>query len=93
MSPQSHDVHALRSKMSARDKAVAMEKPFDEGVKFIAERYATSRDSAAAFITWLKGLYSDGAGKRNPKETLHSKFDPVEGEWVYVTEEESASDA
>lgn len=91
MSPQSYDVHALRNQMTARDKAVAMEKPFDEGVKFIAERYATSTDSATAFITWLKGLYTDGAGKRNPKEVLHSKFDTIEGEWVYVADEDSKS--
>lgn len=85
-----HDVHAMRKLVSARDKALAAEKPFDEAVKYLRERYGTDTDTCEAFVRYLRGIRGpDGAAtKSNPVERRHSRFDEALGRWVEVPDEE-----
>ena len=84
-------VHGLRQKVNARDKALIVTRPFDEGIKYLSEKYNTDKETAESFVSWLKGLYNpDGGAKAmNPVETWHTRFDEGRAEWVQVPESEA----
>ena len=88
-----YDVHALRRLVKARDKHLAVEKPFNEAVKYIKEHYGTDKDSAADYVMYLRGTrQSAGATtKSNPVDRRHSRFDESRGEWVQVPDDEEGS--
>jgi len=81
-----HDVHGLRKLVSAMDKNLAVQKPFDEAVKYIRERYKTDADSAREYVMYLRGV-KDPEGrptKSNPVDRRHTRFDEATGKWVQV---------
>jgi hypothetical protein len=88
----SYTVHELRKMVTARDKALAVSKPIDEGVKYIRERYKTTADSARNLVEWLRAVPSGGEPASttvNPTEKWHLKFDEAKGAWTKVPDEDS----
>jgi len=83
---KSMDLHELRRRMTARDKALISSKAFDEAVKMVREKYGTSEDSAATFCSWQRSIASGGDANTvcNPNEKWHLKFDEHNGQWVKV---------
>lgn len=83
---KSMDLHELRRRMTARDKALCTSKAYEEAVKMVREKYGTSEDSAAAFVAWQRTIASGGDSNTtcNPNEKWHLKFDEFEGKWVKV---------
>jgi hypothetical protein len=85
-SKKAQDLHAIRKKVSARDKVLVGEKPFAEAVKLMCEKYQLNQDSAAAFVKWQKTIASggDASVQSIPSEKWHLKFDEETGAWVKV---------
>lgn len=76
-------VHELRRTVSARDKFLAADRPFDEAITLIQETYTCRADSARAFVAWLRGedMGSEASKTKNLGiERRHYVFDPATGE-------------
>jgi hypothetical protein len=85
---QSMDLHELRRRMEARDKALISSRSYEEAVKLVKEKYGAQHDSAEAFVAWQRSIASGGeAGvKCNPQEKWHLKWDEERGEWLKVAQ-------
>ncbi len=85
MLEESLDLHALRQRISARDKALITSKPIAEAIKLLKEVYKLSEDSAASFVNWQRSISSgDPLNPGNPHEKWHLKFDEETGVWTKV---------
>jgi hypothetical protein len=86
MIEKSMDLHELRRRMNARDKALVSSKSFEEAVKMVREKYGTSEDCAAAFVNWQRTIASGGDANTtcNPNEKWHLKFDEFKGAWTKI---------
>ena len=82
----SMDLHELRRRMEARDKALISSKSYEEAVKLVKEKYGTTQESAEAFVAWQRTIASGGQEgvTCNPNEKWHLKWDEFKGEWVKV---------
>ncbi len=91
---KAYDVHTLRNMVTARDKALAVTKPFEEAVKYLRERYKTDAYSARNLIEWLRMVPGGGepgaTGTVNPQEKWHLKFDEAKGAWVKVDDRDES---
>lgn len=83
---QSMDMHELRRRMTARDKAMISQKSYEEACKLVTEKYGTTPESAQQFVAWQKTIASGGDAnvKSTPYEKWHLKWDEFKGEWVKI---------
>jgi hypothetical protein len=83
---QSMDLHELRRRMEARDKALISTRSYEEAVKLVKEKYGATHDSAEAFVAWQRTIASGGDSslKANPQEKWHLKWDDERGERLKV---------
>ena len=83
---QSMDLHELRRRMEARDKALISSRSYEEAVKLVKEKYSATHQTAEAFVAWQRTIASGGDpnSKSKPYEKWHLKWDEFAGQWVKV---------
>jgi hypothetical protein len=83
---QSMDLHELRRRMEARDKALLSSRSYEEAVKLVREKYQATQQTAEMFVAWQRTIASGGDpnSKSKPYEKWHLKWDENRGEWVKV---------
>lgn len=90
---RAEDVHAMKKKVTARDKSLAVTRPYEEAVKLLREKYQVTADSARAFIDYLRavpGANEGATGTVNPREQWHMRYDETKGAWIKVDDRETA---
>ncbi|MFC1705587.1 hypothetical protein ACFL59_02050 [Planctomycetota bacterium] len=86
---KAESIQSLRDKISAQDKAIVFTKPMEEAIKYLAERYKCSDDSAMNYVAYMRSLYNpDGSmSDYDPTETFHVRFDNDSAAWVQMPPE------